>query len=291
MKLTNKLNLPEPFLLAVKQKTYNNEGSWRTVTELINPPKIAALKRKHEHEIEEDISDRVYTLQGEIVHGVIERAAKEMVNQGWLSEKRLFKTVQGKKISGAYDLFNPQTGELIDVKNSTAWKAKKGEAPKEWVEQTNLLAHLIRCHGHEVKSVRILLVIRDHSKPEARRDPDYPQNPVLYLEIPMWKDEECNAFLEERVKLHLLAEETEVECNPEDRWAKPTIWAIRKRGQSRAIPGGLYADELKAKEALSKLGSGYEIEHRPGENTRCALYCPVAKFCAQYQNSLTRQGK
>lgn len=291
MKLTNKLNLPEPFVRAVSEKTYDNEGSWRTVTQLIGPPKIAALKQKHEDEIEVDASELVYTFQGETAHATIERAAKTMCKEGWQSEKRLFKTVQGKKISGAYDLYNPETGELIDVKNSTAWKAKRGEAPAEWVQQCNLLAHLIREKGHKVTRISIILIIRDHSKPESRRDPEYPQTPVVQLQIPIWSDEEAKAFLQDRVRLHLLAETEEVECTPEDRWAKPSIWAIKKKGAARAITGGLFAVEEKAKEKLAELGSNYEIEYRPGENVRCALYCPVSKFCAQYQKLLTQQGK
>jgi hypothetical protein len=291
MKLTNRLNLPEPFVRAVSEKTYDNQGSWRTITELIGPPKIAHLKRKHEHEIEVDASELVYTFQGEIAHALVERAAKTMCKQGWLSEQRLFTEVEGKKISGAYDLYNPKTGELIDVKNSTAYKAKKGQAPEEWIQQTNLLAYLLRQAGSTVKSIRILLVVRDFSKQEARRNPDYPQNNVLFMEVPIWEDDKSKAYLHERVRLHIRAETTEVECSPEERWAKPTIWAIKKRGQSRAITGGLFADERIAKDKLAELGSGYEIEHRPGANTRCELYCPVAKFCAQYQKTLTRQGK
>lgn len=291
MKLTNKLNLPEPFVRAVSHKTYDNGGSWRTITELIGPAKIAHLKRKHEHEIETDASELVYTFQGETAHALIERAAKTMCEEGWMSEQRLFTQIQGKKISGAYDLYNPKTGELIDVKNSTAWKAKKGEAPKEWVEQTNCLAELLRRHGFPVSKIGIVLVIRDFSKPEASRSADYPQAPVVYLPIDIWQSDRAWAFLEERVALHLKAEREEVLCSAEERWAKPDTWAIKKKGQSRAIPGGLYAVEEKAREELAKLGSGYVLEYREGENVRCALYCPVNKFCAQYQNMLTRRGK
>ena len=291
MKITNKYNLPEPFVRAVSQKSYDNQGSWRTVTELIGPPKIAHLKRKHEKEIVTDASELVYTLQGEIAHGVVERAAKTMREEGWISEERLFAEVQGKKISGAYDLYNPGTGELIDVKNSTAWKAKKGEAPREWEEQTNLLAELLRRHGFPVSKIGIVLVIRDHSKPEANRSPDYPQAPVVYLPVDIWEPGVAGAFIEERVAAHIQAETKEATCSAEDRWAKPDTWAIKKKGQSRAIPGGLFAVEEKAMEELAKLGSGYVIEYRPGENTRCALYCPVAKFCAQYQKILTRNDK
>jgi len=291
MKLTNKYNLPEPFVLAVAEKNYDNGGAWRSVTELIGPPKIAYLRRKHDDELEEDASDRVYTLQGEIAHGVVERAAKTMCKEDWMSEQRLFAEIQGKKISGAYDLYNPKTGELIDVKNSTAWKAKKGEAPKEWEEQTNILAELLRRHGFPVSKIGVVLLIRDFSKPEAARSADYPQSQVVYLSVPLWEPSRAGSFLEERVRLHIEAETKEAQCSPEERWAKPTTWAIKKKGSNRAINGGIYADESKALEALAKLGSGHEIEYRPGENTRCELYCPVAKFCAQYQNALTRRGK
>jgi len=90
MKITNKLNLPEPFVKAVSEKTYDNEGSWRTVTQLIGPPKIAAIKnKKHEEEIEVDASELVYTFQGETAHATIERAAKTMCKEGWQSEKEI----------------------------------------------------------------------------------------------------------------------------------------------------------------------------------------------------------
>jgi len=283
MKLINIHGLPDVLVEAVKQSPYDNEGSWRSVTELIAPAKIAHLKRVHENEIVEDASDKLYTFGGEVVHAAVERAAKRMRRKGWVSEQRIFKFVRQKKISGAYDLYHPALKELQDLKYSTAYKAKNNEAPEEWVQQTNILAHLLRTKGFEVEKIRIVLVIRDHSKREARRDPSYPQLPWAFLEVPVWSDEKAQAFLEERVALHLKAQTQEVECTPEERWAKATIWAIKKRNTARAITGGLYADEQKAKEHLERLGPGYEIEFRPGENVRCEDYCSVARFCPQFQ--------
>lgn len=289
MKITNKLGLPDPFVRAVSEKTYNSEGSWRTVTELIGPAKISALRKKHEDEIEVDAADLVYTIQGETAHALFERAAKSMREEGWISEMRIHHQVEGKNISGAFDLYNPRKGELIDFKVSTAYKAK-GEVPEEWVNQTNILAHLIRqkmlntkSEPHRVEKIRVLLVMRDHSKLEAKRNPDYPQTPVQYIEIPVWDDDKCREYLKNRVVLHLKAEQEQILCSPEERWAKPTIWAIKKVGASKAIPGGLYADEAKAQEALAGLGKGYSIEYRPGENTRCENYCNVSKWCQQFQ--------
>lgn len=291
MKITNKLELPDPFVRAVSQKTYDNEGSWRTVTELIGPAKISALRRQHEDEIEVDASDLVYTIQGETAHALLERAAKSMREEGWLAEMRLHHEVEGQKISGAFDLYSLRKKELIDFKVSTAWKAKN-EIPEEWINQTNVLAHLIRnkmldrqSRPFKVEKIRVLLIMRDHSKLEAKRDENYPQNPVKYIDIPVWDDDKCREYLRNRVVLHLKAEQEELQCSPEERWAKPTIWAIKKAGGSKAIPGGLYADEAKAQEALASLGKGYLIEHRPGENVRCENYCNVSKWCKQFQKS------
>lgn len=293
MKISNKLDLPAPFVKAVSQKTYDNEGSWRTVTELIGPAKISALRRKHEDDIEVDASELVYTIQGETAHALLERAAKSMREEGWMSEMRIHHEVEGKKISGAFDLYHPKKGELIDFKVSTAWKAK-GEVPEEWINQTNILAHLIRNKMLDTKSeplkvekIRVLLIMRDHSKLEAKRDENYPQYPVQYIDIPVWDDDKCREYLNNRVVLHLKAEQEELKCTPEERWAKPEVWAIKKIGGSKAVSGGLYADPLKADEHLAKLGKGYFIEFRAGENVRCENYCNVNKWCEQFKKLKT----
>jgi hypothetical protein len=283
--LTNRLNLPELLKFAVRNDTYSNGGSWRTITELISPAKISTLKRRHENELTEDVVYSLYTMQGQIAHGIVERASQEMKDHGWISEQRLHKEVLGKKISGQFDLFHPATGELLDVKYSSGWSAKKGEAKPEWAAQTNLLALLLGEAGHNVKRIRILLLIRDWSKPEAARNPDYPQDPAVYLEVPVWSKAETENYLIERVRAHMDAETKLPECTPIERWAKPSEWAIRKVGNQRAIPGGVFADEVAAHAKLLMLGSGYEIIHRPGANTRCALYCPVNKFCDQFKQT------
>jgi hypothetical protein len=289
MKITNKLGLPDPFVRAVSQRTYNNEGSWRTVTELINPAKIAHLKRKHEEDMEVDAYEMVYTIQGETAHALLERAAKSMRQEGWLAELRIHDEIEGRKISGAFDLYHPKTKTLIDLKVSTAYKAKNDVSP-EWISQTNLLAHLIRKkfkdengNPQQVETIKVLLIMRDHSKLEAKRDPKYPQFAVQYIDIPVWEDQKCKEYLNNRVVLHLKAEQEEVDCNPQDRWAKPSIYAIKKVGGSKAIKDGLFVDHEKAQDALAKLGKGYFMEHRPGENTRCENYCSVSKWCKQYQ--------
>lgn len=299
VKITNKQNLPLPFFIAVSEKTYNPGNSWRTVTELIDPPKIAFLKRKHKDEITEDCADLVYSLYGEVVHACIERAVKRLNDPtyvfpngwayprdalgGWESERRIFKEIRGKLISGQFDLYHEPTGELIDVKFSNARKARKGVCPDEWNEQLNCLAALLRSEGKKVTRARILFLIRDFHKSDAMNDPDYPQHSALYLEGRLWEHDEQDLFLDYRVRVHELAETEEVRCSPEERWARPSTWAIKKVGGSRAISGGLYADEMAARRNLKALGPGYVLEYRQGEYTRCRNYCNVSNFCTQYQ--------
>ena len=70
-------------------------------------------------------------------------------------------------------------------------------------------------------------------------------------------------------------------------WEKPTVYAVRKKGNVRAKL--LLESETEANEVAANLGKDYEVEVRPGERTRCANFCPVAQFCDQYQSYLQEQ--
>lgn len=273
MILTNELNLPQALVDAVKNDPYDSGGAWRSVTQLISPPRLIVLKKKHEHEIKEDVADRLYALYGQIVHGILERA-----NRDNLVEKRLFMEVLGKKISGQFDTLIVKDGELSDWKFSTVWKAK--ELSEDWLWQMNLLAVLFRANGTEIKKAKIVLLMRDHSKPKAKREGDYPQFPVMVHQVPLWSPESQMSFLEERVQLHLDAETKLPQCTDAEKWQRKTVYAVMKHGAKRAAK--LYDDEFFATQhALERPGEFYVVE-RPGEPIRCNDYCPSSKFCEQF---------
>lgn len=274
MILTNRLNLPEALVSAIANDSYSRGDSWRTVTELISPPRSVALKHSNENKITEDVAERLYSMYGQIVHGILERSNKTAV-----VEKRLFTEVLGKRISGQFDSLDVDSGTLRDWKFSTAWKAKQGEPPQEWVEQMNLLAHLLREHGHEVRALEIVLLMRDHSKLEAKRDASYPQLPVQRIPIALWKPEKAKEFLELRVKMHLGAEVSLPECSKEERWAKPDVFAVMKEGRKSAVK--LYDNETEAQTHAYEIG-GF-VTYRPGESVRCSSYCAASSFCTQFQ--------
>jgi hypothetical protein len=279
MKLTNLSGLPEALVRAVSNDPYTKGDSEFSVTELISPPRQAALKAKHAHEIEEDVEDRLYSLYGQITHLILERA-----NGKAIAEKRYFGTIAGARVSAQVDTLDLENGVLSDWKFTTAYKFKGGQAPpNEWEMQLNFQLELLRQNGLDAKTLQIIGLIRDFSKLEARRDANYPQKSVQIMPIDLWERSKTLKLFEERVILHKQARLTLPLCNDEERWARPTKYAVMREGQARAVK--LFESQAEA-EAYAKEGKKLSVEVRPGELIRCTSYCPVAPFCTQFQKEV-----
>lgn len=272
MKLTNRLNLPQALVDAVKNDGYSSNGADFSVTTLLKPPRIVALEREHKEEIEEDASDRIWSLLGQVVHGILERA-----NHDGVSERRLSIIVNGVSISGGMDLYD--SGTLQDYKFVTSYKFKGKDVPEEYEQQLNIYAEILRQNNHPVDKLQIVGILRDWSKLEARRDDQYPQSQVVIRDVNLWSSEKAIAFINERVKLHLDARNNLPECSESERWARPNRFAVMKAGAQRAVK--LYDNKNDA-ESHASTNPLLRVEDRPGESIRCAAYCGVAKWCIQY---------
>jgi hypothetical protein len=274
--LTNRANLPQAIVDAVTNDGYSKGSADMSVTGLLRPPRLAILEQQHENEITEDVSDRIWPLFGQGIHVVLERA-----NRVAIAERRLSIEMAGWVISGGMDLYE-ELGILTDFKTTSVWKLVKGDL-EEWEKQLNLYSVILRHHGHKVERLQVVAILRDWSKLEAKRDPNYPQSQVVNIDIPLWPAEKAEKFMRERVILHQQARISLPECTPEDRWAKPEQFAVMKVGKKRA-------EKLYTSEALAKAHVGFDrklyVQHRPGASVRCESYCPVAQFCEQYQKSL-----
>lgn len=279
MRLTNLSGLPEALVRAVSNDPYTKGDAEFSITELISPPRQAALKVQHRHEIEEDVEDRLYSLYGQMVHGILERA-----NANDLAEKRFFGEIAGARVSGQIDTLELVDGVLTDWKFTTAYKFKANQpVPPEWTMQLNFQLELLRQNGLDAKVLQIVGLIRDFSKLEARRDANYPQKSVQIMPIDLWERSRTVKLFEERVTLHRQARVTLPECNDEERWARPTKYTVMREGQVRAVK--LFDDQAGAEE-YAKGGKGLKVETRPGELVRCSNYCSVAQFCSQFQKEV-----
>jgi hypothetical protein len=283
MKITNKLGLPLAIVEAVTNNSYSRGESDFTATQLIEPSRIFTLKRKHEDELEEDASSLIYSLQGQSIHTILERAAKNLKEAGLIAEERFYITLKGKKIGAQIDIYDPKTGILQDYKVTSVYSVKDG--PKEeYAQQMNIQAEIMRQNGYTINKLQIVAILRDWSKGEYERDEygTYPEHQVKVLDVPLISSEEVIDFILSRIESHQEATINLPLCTKEERWAKDDKYAVIKKGQKKAYR---LTDTNEAAimilESLEK--EKYEVIKRPGVSTRCNLYCPVANFCDQYK--------
>ena len=291
MKITNNFNLPKPFENIANNPSYSKGKAHISATSLLNSPKIVALLKKHDADLEQDVADMIWSIFGSAVHNILEKGADE----NNLVEQRFYAELDGWTVSGAVDLqvVDKDGIHIQDYKTTSVW-AVMNDKP-EWEQQLNIYAWLVAKNKQvNIKSLTIVAILKDWSKREAERKPDYPQKNVALVDIPLWTFEEQEAFIKGRIAKHSAAEfamETNAElpeCTPAEMWEKPPVWAVIKQGNTRAK--SLHESPELAEAAKKELGSEYEIQIRQGDRTRCKDYCLVNKWCKQYKAYMEKQG-
>jgi hypothetical protein len=284
VKITNHYNLPEAVVKAIRNDPYDAGDSHYTVTQIVQPPRITLLMKRHWDKVEEDAIDRLWALLGQTVHEILSRAATDNA----LQEERIFIEVLGRKISGAPDLYHGD-GLLQDFKVTSAWTAVYGSRLDEWTAQLNLYAHLLRRAGFPVRALEVVCLYRDWSATQAEKSVDYPQQPMEIISIPVWREEFTAGFLEGRVEQLIASEDLPddalPECTPKEMWEKPTTYAVMRTGRKSALR--IFEAEDEALRMVVE-GTGTHVEVRPGARVRCERYCPVSRWCSQYQAYLAK---
>jgi hypothetical protein len=288
MKITNKYGIPQTFMNVLERPTYTKGKANISATQLLNSPKIVALTRKFDDQIEQDASEMVWSIFGSAVHNILEHGKDD----NHLVEERIHAEFDGWHISGAVDLqiLNPNGVDVRDYKTTSVWAAMN-EKP-EWEDQLNVYAWLVeKVKRIPVTSLGIVAILRDWKERESKQKEGYPESPIKELPIRLWSMEERTAYIQSRIALHSSCDfslETDgdlPDCTPAEMWEKPTTWAIKKKGGVRAFK--VYETEEHALEAIVNMDKMYEIEVRKGERTRCENYCPVSQYCQQYRDYLS----
>lgn len=293
MKITNKHNVPETLVALASREYYSKGKADYSVTEIISPPRIQRLRRKHHEEMEQDVSEMLWSLLGSALHVVAERGQHE----GYTTEERLYAEIDGVTLSGAIDIqkTTPDGILITDYKFTSAWALRQDKP--EWEAQQNIYAWLVRkAKKTPVIGVQICALIRDWSRREAAVKADYPQAPIQVIDLPLWDNEQAETYITERLNAH---RESKVAadwgdelppCSAEDRWVRGDAWAVMRKGLKRASK--VFDNEDDAKNFVATLNGnvGAYVEKRPGEAVRCTgNFCGVNQWCSQYQASLKEQ--
>lgn len=283
MNYTNELNLPEPLVDAVRSNHAYKEHRY-SVTEVLGGTCEAILKRRHDGEITEDVSQRIWALFGTAVHEVLRKAkgTETQLQENWMSVP----VGTDYELSGIFDLYDDSTGTVTDYKTAGTIKWLKHEFD-DYRQQVLAYCWMLRKLGFGAKNGEIVMLLRDWSKSKARFDKDYPEHQVQKVS---WSFEEADfaeierhitAWFETVAHQERLTDDELEPCSPKQRWHKDDKWAVTKNGAKRAtrvLDSKESAETLRA-ELESKTGKGHHVEFRQGEDVKCEMYCSVSEFC------------
>ena len=285
MKLTNNHNLPAPLVSAISNDGYFNPCDIGTTT-LISSPRISALRWRNN--ILEDASDLIYPLLGQALHAVLERAKAPNCIMEWRFSNYIFDWW----VSGQIDVYEGDIKTLSDYKLTSIWVSKMKEPAKpEHVAQMNVNKYLIENSIYAdfvpIENLQIVNILRDWSKMQVIRDAKYPKKQIYIQHVPVWPKEVVEQYIFMRVLLHqearLIPSDELIECTPEERWEKPTKYAVMKKGRKSAIRVLDSNEDAERYIEHRGLDDKHYINIREGESTRCEHYCSVNKFCNQYK--------
>ena len=291
MTITNKLNLPAGLVAAVSPKPHNVPGSLSATT-LLKGTKEIILSERHWGEMEEDAADRVWAVFGTAVHALLEQEGADD-----FTEETLSCEVAGIKVTGRIDNYNMAEGIVTDYKTASVWKVKFREFD-DWRRQGLTYAWLLMRNGFPITKCRFVALLKDHSKTEAARHSDYPQEPVYIYEFDVRESVLCDTEIRiaDKVREYLSlkdAPDDEIPaCTAEERWATPDKWAVMKKGRKSAIR---VLDSQEEAEKMALDDKALYVEFRKGESKKCAGYCPARAFChfwrAEQAERLKKEGE
>lgn len=289
MEITNNYNLPQSFVDFARNDKYSKGNADISVTTLIDSPRVRLMRDHYASKRVVDVVDMVWPLFGTAVHQVLESTQEE----GVVLEERLFSTVNDWILSGAVDhqKVTDSSIEITDYKVTSVWSVIHGKI--DWERQLNVYAYLAqRQKGRKVTSLQICAILRDWNRRDAQRKPDYPQAPVVLVDVPLWDEEKRINYVHERVQIHQDAQfnydlaEHFPNCSDDEVWRRTDAWAVKKKGLKRAMRVFYNEEEANnfAKAQGGIQGVPMEIEYRAGESVRCnGNYCGVADFCSQFK--------
>jgi hypothetical protein len=281
MKITNKLNLPEGLVKAVSTERHNQPGCISATT-LLQGIKQIILTDRHWDDLEEDVADRIWAIWGAAVHSLLEQEGENDFTEQEMSYK-----VGDITVTGKIDNYDMKHGIICDYKTASIWKIKVGDF-EDWYKQGMIYAWLLSKNGFTVKKCRFIAILKDHSKADASREYQYPKKPVHIYEfdVNLLNLMKIESFIRSKVQEYTrcleLSDDGIPPCNPDERWDKVTVYAVKKEGRKTAVR--LLNDQAAADSMAAELGKGHYVEMRPGESTKCLGYCLCCEHCNYYQS-------
>lgn len=298
-KITNKLNLPKQ-LVDLISSDYQPKEHQYSCTTILKPTRQVILERRHNDEIEQDVSEMVWCIFGILAHSVIENSQEDV---GQFKEEKLkvdlgkyCKELEGYYLSGRSDMIDLIDKCITDWKTASCWKVIYKDF-EDWRKEMLIYAWAVKDMGFEIDKAQAIAFLKDHNKTKAKIDSSYPQLPVWVEKFKFtdkdFKDIEeftKNRFLELK-KYEDVPDEELPMCSMEERWNDGNKYIVIKKGNKRATK--IHETLEEAQKHLDNLEKDYpgvyEIQERIGEDKKCLEYCSCCKFCSYYQEKYLKR--
>ena len=287
MKTTNEMGMPDAFVNFVSNVRHNPAGTLSATT-LLQGDKQIVLYDRHFDELTQDAADLVWATFGTAVHYIMEKQ-----NDDAFKEEAFEVPVGDWKVTGRVDRYDMEHEVLEDWKTASVWKVIYGDF-SEWRAQGLTYAWLMKQNGLNVSRCRFIALLKDHSKTEAKRKPDYPQKPAYIYEFDVTEAdlEETEKRIKSKIAsvtaAYKLGDDEIAPCTEEERWATATKYAVMKDSRKTALK---VCDSMSDAQTYMNDVGGNRIEVRPGESKRCADYCPCAQFCNFYHECVEQKSE
>ena len=294
---TNQHNLPQEVVAAITKDRYTTEGeadSDYSASTLVAPVQKTVLERRYKGVKGKlrifDVIDEFWAFLGSIAHAVLEEAWH--ASMGSIVETRLYMKMLGKTVSGKFDVYAEALAQIRDYKTCKVYKIMKGDF-SDWEKALNVYAQLLREAGKPVKEIKIVAMITDWKKGEAKYKANYPEAPIKIIPIRLWDEKEAKAYIKHRVQSLITAESLSDEeiaqqfpCTNKERWKDLKDFAIIKNDvddNGRATKSCATYEE--AEQAIGEKGwhASHRIVERWTDATRCIDWCAAAPICHQWQ--------
>lgn len=284
MKITNKLNLPDMLVRAV-EKDYQYRDKRYSITSLLDPDRVLMLKRRHNDEIEQDVSECIWMLFGTVTHYALETGIE--CREGEYVEEHLEYTFpSGYTLSGIIDHVEDY---IDDYKTTSVWTVIYGSNNEHWKKQLQMGAYLhYKEHGNWIPKGRIIAILKDFNKKDSLTKDNYPKLPVQVINFDLGTPEEVEEWIIKRFKrIEYLEKLSDLDlplCTEEERFNSGDKYAVKKKAWKKAFR--VFDSLGEARELLveleQKYPSEYEIVERLGEDKKCKEYCSCCQFCPYY---------
>lgn len=277
MKVTNKLGLPEPFVMYASKDEHEYKENRYSVTELLLPTREIKLNRKYAQEIEIDVADMIPALFGTAVHRVLEDNTPILT--GLNTEMSIEMQFGEDTVAGRIDLFDSNELEITDYKTCSVSKVMK-EDFEDFRKQGLMYAlGIFKKYGIISKRLKFPCLMKDWSKIKSLTSSNYPAS-AIYI----WKYEISDSdydYIEGYIKdkLNDINREELPECTDEERWYTGTKYAVYKNVGDKRAAIVCDTEEEAHGYITNKCGGAGEIEVRKGEYLKCKYYCNCCKFC------------